>query len=101
MIRRTVIVVALVVAAASCTWPMAGQGPDRRNWAGTERAITPAVTSRITAGWSAPAAAAQEVVGDASTQSSGPRIWSRHSTRPPGPSSARRGARPLGPRTRR
>ena len=79
MIRRTVIVVALVVAAASCTWPMAGQGPERRNWSATERAVTPADDGQIRAGWSVPVSAAAEVVGDAQRMFVRSRICSRRS----------------------
>ena len=66
MFRRTTISVALLVIAASCTWPMAGQGPDRRNWAGTEQAITRQTVGRMGNGWQRDASSPQEVVGDGS-----------------------------------
>ena len=62
--RRVAIVVLMAVGIASCAWPMAGQGPDRRAWNGTERAFTPTSVAQVRDNWSVPANFGQEVVGD-------------------------------------
>ncbi len=64
MIRRIATMPMLVVSVASCAWPMSGQGPDRRNWNGTDHTFTPSSLTRLREGWHVPIVAGTEVVGD-------------------------------------
>lgn len=62
---RHTLLAGLIVLAAGCAWPMAGQSPDRSGWARDDTTITSANAGNLAAGWvgtvtSAPA----EVVGD-------------------------------------
>jgi outer membrane protein assembly factor BamB len=57
--------IAFVVGLGACSWPMAGQGPDRRSWSQFDSVITPANVAGLTPGWTATGDQfAGEVVGD-------------------------------------
>lgn len=62
---RSVLLAGLVVLAAGCAWPMAGQSPERNGWARDDTTVTPANAGTLAAGWvGAVGSAPAEVVGD-------------------------------------
>lgn|GEM_PF-6970955 len=67
-IRNAALLIAVVLASASCSWTMAGHGPDRKAWNRFDTKITPANVANLTAGWAQPliGGAGNETIGDAS-----------------------------------
>ena len=51
---------------AACSWPMAGQGPDRRGWSRFDTTINPANADRLGVRWST-SGLQSEIVGDGTT----------------------------------